>query len=95
MSLAGFIAVNVLPGIILVYLAAMILYTYRAIRGPTIPDHVLGVDALSYDLVVMLMAACVMLHSPLLAPVPLLLALWVYALDLYVAKYLEGKGLGG
>ncbi len=94
MSLASLLASTVLPPLLLLYLVAMLLYSYRALRGPTLPDSVLAVDALTYDLAVLFMAASVMVGSPILASVPLVLALWVYALDLYVAKYLEGRGLG-
>jgi len=31
------------------YIMAVVLYTIRLIRGPTIPDMVLAVDCLAYD----------------------------------------------
>ncbi|HDJ83416.1 MAG TPA: pH regulation protein F, partial [Desulfurococcaceae archaeon] len=31
---------------------------------------------------------------PILIPCAIVLALWIYALDVYVAKYLEAKEIG-
>jgi len=89
---------NVLLNIILyalpVYLLAFLLYVVRAVKGPTIPDMVLAVDALSYDLAAFLAILAVVFKIPILIPVAVVLALWVYALDIYVAKYLESKEMG-
>lgn len=89
---------NVLLNIILyalpVYLLAFLLYVVRAVKGPTIPDMVLAVDALSYDLAAFLAILAVVFKIPILIPVAIVLALWVYALDIYVAKYLESKEMG-
>jgi multicomponent Na+:H+ antiporter subunit F len=76
------------------YLTAVILYSYRLIRGPTIPDMVLAADALSYDLAVFLMALAVYYKTPFLTAPPLMLALWVYLLDVYVSKYLVTREVG-
>lgn len=76
------------------YLAAALLYLVRAIKGPTIPDQVLAVDLLSYNLAVLFAALGVFFREPILIIAVVPLALWIYALDVYVAKYLEGRGMG-
>ncbi len=79
---------------VIIYIVALTLYTVRVVRGPTVPDRILAVDALTYDLAALIAVIGLLLRSPLLVPSAIVLALWVYALDLYVAKYLEGRELG-
>ncbi|MEM4717446.1 MAG: monovalent cation/H+ antiporter complex subunit F [Desulfurococcaceae archaeon] len=76
------------------YILAIVLYSIRMIRGPTIPDMILAVDCLSYDLAVFLMALAVYYRTPFLIAPPLMLALWVYLLDVYVSKYLITREVG-
>jgi len=78
-----------------IYVFAFVLYTLRAIKGPTIPDIVLAIDALTYDLAAFLVVFAIFFRSPILVPTAIILALWVYALDIYIAKYLESKEMGG
>ncbi len=78
-----------------VYVLAFTLYTVRAVKGPTLPDTVLAIDAMTYDLAAFLAVLSILFHSPILIPTAIVLALWVYALDIYVAKYLESKDMGG
>ncbi len=80
--------------VIPIYIVSMVLYTIRAIKGPTLPDSVIAIDALSYVLGVLLVAFSIYLQSPILIPCALVLMLWVYALDVYVSKYLEAKEMG-
>lgn len=76
------------------YLVAIILYTIRLLKGPTIPDIVLAVDCLAYDLAVFLTAFSLYYKTPFLTAPPLMLALWVYLLDVYVSKYLTSREVG-
>lgn len=76
------------------YLAAVVLYTIRLIKGPTIPDIILAVDCLSYDLAVFLMALTLYYKTPFLIAPPIMLALWVYLLDVYISKYLVTREVG-
>ncbi len=78
-----------------IYMAAFTLYAVRAVKGPTIPDIVLALDAMTYDLAAFLAVLAIFFRSPILIPTAIVLALWVYALDIYVAKYLESKEMGG
>ena len=84
----------VLSFIMPIYITAFLLYIVRALKGPTIPDIVLAIDALSYDLAAFLAILAIYLKAPILIPCAIVLALWIYALDVYVAKYLEAKEIG-
>lgn len=84
----------VISWLIGLFITATILYVIRILRGPTIPDMVLAVDALAYDLAVMIIALAFLLDSAYLAVAALPLVLWAYILDMYVAKYLEKRGIG-
>lgn len=77
-----------------VYIAAFTLYAVRALKGPTIPDSVLAIDAMTFDLAAFLVVLAILFRSPVLIPTAIVLALWVYALDIYIAKYLESKEMG-
>lgn len=85
---------TVLKATIPIFIAAFILYIYRALKGPTISDQILAIDAMSYDLAVFFIVLSILLRNPLLVGVALVLALWIYALDIYVAKFLEKKEMG-
>lgn len=79
---------------IITYLASAILFLVRAVRGPTLFDRVLAIDALSYDLTVFM--ALIALHTsrPTIASPIILLSLWAFALDLYVLKFSTGPRAG-
>lgn len=76
------------------YVAAVTLYSVRLLKGPTIPDIILAVDCLSYDLAVFLMALTLYYKTPFLVAPSIMLALWVYLLDVYVSKYLVTREVG-
>lgn len=73
---------------------AFTLYIIRALKGPSISDTVLAIDAMTYDLAAFLVLLSIFFRSPILIPTAIVLALWIYALDIYVAKYLETKEMG-
>lgn len=76
------------------YLVAIVLYLVRVLKGPSISDRVLAVDALGFDMAAFLLILSLILRTPIMVTVALVLALWIYALDIYVAKYLEAKEMG-
>jgi len=76
------------------YLSAFIIYVVRAIKGPTIADAVLAIDCLSYDLAVFLAILAIYFKSAFLVSSAIILALWAYLLDLYIAKHLVSKEVG-
>ncbi len=76
------------------YIVAIVLYAVRVLKGPTVSDRVLAVDALGFDLAAFLTILSVLFRAPIMVTTALVLALWIYALDIYVAKYLESKEMG-
>jgi len=80
--------------IIPIYVAAFLIYVVRVVKGPSVSDRVLAVDALSFDLAAFLVILGILFKTPILVPIAIVLALWVYALDVYVAKYLEAREMG-
>ncbi len=83
-----------LASLIPLYIVAVILYAIRVLKGPTISDRVLAVDALGFDLAAFLTILSVLFKAPIMVTTALVLALWIYALDIYVAKYLESREMG-
>lgn len=76
------------------YIVSIMILLIRALKGPSISDQVLAIDVMTYATVVVMLLLAVYLKEPILAAVPIPLALWIYSLDIYVAKYLEKKELG-
>lgn len=79
---------------IAIYMVSFFLYLVRVIKGPTISDMVIAVDALGFDLAAFLVILSILFELPILIVCAIALTLWIYALDIYVAKYLEHKELG-
>ncbi|MCS7128909.1 MAG: monovalent cation/H+ antiporter complex subunit F [Sulfolobales archaeon] len=77
-----------------IYIASFTLYMVRALRGPTVPDTVLAIDAMTFDLAAFLVILAIFFESPILVATAIVLALWIYSLDIYVAKYLEAREMG-
>jgi multicomponent Na+:H+ antiporter subunit F len=77
-----------------IFLISASLYVVRLIKGPTIPDMILAVDCLSYDVSLFMALLAIYFRSPFLIVGAISLALWAYALDLYAAKWMEGRELG-
>lgn len=77
------------------YFIAFLLYVIRILKGPTLSDRVLAVDALGYDLAAFLTVLTILLRSPIIIVCSVVLILWIFSLDIYVAKYLEARELGG
>lgn len=80
--------------VLILYAAAIALFSIIALRGPTIGDQVLAIDAIAYATVVLIVLSSIYFKEPTLSVVAIPLALWIYALDIYVAKYLERGDLG-
>ncbi len=82
---------QLLPWFMSLFSLAMVIYTYRVLRGPTAPDMVLALDALTVDLVVLFILVALYYGTPYLAIGAIPLSAWVFILDIYVAKYLLHK----
>jgi len=80
--------------VIPLFIIAYTLYIVRILKGPTLPDRVLAVDALAFDLVVFLVVLGIYFKSPILPVTGVVLALWTYAFDIFIAKYLERREMG-
>jgi len=93
MSLEPYIETLII-GVIPVFLTAVVLYCVRIVKGPTIPDMVLAVDALSFDLAAFMCLLALYFKSAFLIAGAMILALWAYALDIFVAKYYIKRELG-
>lgn len=89
-SLATSFIVIIVP----IFLVAFILYVIRAVKGPSVPDSVLAIDALSYDAAAFMVVLAIYFKSPFLIPGAIILAIWAYALDIFVAKYYEKREIG-
>jgi len=77
-----------------VYMTSAVLFVLRTIRGPTVFDRVIAVDSLSYDLVVFMAMIALYTGRYVLAVCMVPIALWAYALDIYVSWYVEQKVKG-
>lgn len=78
----------------IIYITSIIILSIRALKGPTIGDQVLAIDTITYMTVVLFVLFSIYFKEPILTVVAIPLALWVYALDIYVSKYLERGDLG-
>ncbi len=85
----------ILTVLLALYFASFILYIVRLLKGPTLSDRVLALDSLGYDLAAFMLVLSIYLNSPMMAVCALSLALWIYAVDIYIAKYLEAREIGG
>lgn len=47
-----------------IYVVTALMYIIRLVKGPTIPDRVLALDALSFDLAVFLALLSIILENP-------------------------------
>lgn len=79
---------------VIVYSIAIVLAIIRVFKGPTIGDQVLALDVATYYTIVLFVLISIILREPILTVTAIPLALWVYALDIYVSKYLERGELG-
>lgn len=94
MNVEGLVSIT-LTVLIPFYVISFLLYVVRIIRGLTLPDRVLAIDSLGYDLAAFMIVLSILLRTPVVVVSGLVLALWIYALDIYVAKYLEAREMGG
>ena len=76
------------------YVVAFIVYAIRAFRGPSVVDVILAVDCLSFDVAAFMAILAVYFKSVFLVSGAIILALWAYLLDIYVAKHLVTKEVG-
>ncbi|MEM0004639.1 MAG: monovalent cation/H+ antiporter complex subunit F [Desulfurococcaceae archaeon] len=85
---------ELLLAVSILYTISIVLLTVIALKGPTLGDQVLAIDTITYASVVLMILFSIFFKEPILTVVAIPLALWIYALDVYVAKYLEKGDLG-
>ncbi len=90
-SIILWIIVTAIP----LYIVAFILYVIRGIRGPTVFDSVISIDAMCYDVAAFMVILSVYYSSYVLLGIAILLALWAYMLDIVIARYYEKISVGG
>ncbi len=76
------------------YLTAFIIYAVRVVRGPSIPDMMLAVDCMSFDIAAFMAILALYFKSIYLISGAIILALWAYLLDVYVANHLTRREVG-
>ncbi len=71
------------------YIVAFVLYLIRGVKGPTVFDTTIAIDAMCYDVAAFMVILAVYFNSYLLLSISILMALWAYILDVVVARYYE------
>ncbi len=71
------------------YIVAFILYVIRGVKGPTVFDSTISIDALCYDVAAFMVILSVYFRSYLLLGAAILMALWAYILDVVIARYYD------
>lgn len=89
-DVVNILLLSILP----IFIAAYTLYLVRVIKGPTLPDRVLAVDAFFFDVTVFIAVIGIILKQPYMMVTAIIFALWAYALDVYIAKYIERGEMG-
>jgi len=83
-----------IPYLIAALATACLICLVRAGLGPTAPDRVVAIDALTSLLVAALVLLGVWYRAPIYLDVALVYAFLAFLGTLAVAKYLEGRRLG-
>jgi multicomponent Na+:H+ antiporter subunit F len=72
-----------------ILLAAILVATWRILRGPTVADRIVGIDLLAFLSVGFIAALSVSTDQPVLLDVAIVLALVTFAGTVALARYLE------
>lgn len=80
--------------VIPIFSISYLLFLTVAYKGPTLSDRVLAADVFFYSMAVLFGITGILLRSPIMTACTVVLVLWAYALDIYIAKYLERGELG-
>ncbi len=84
----------IIPTIIIAFVGAGLLCLARAAWGPTAPDRVVSIDALTSLIIVALVLLGIQYKQSIFLDVALVYAFLAFIGTLAVSKYLEGKGVG-
>jgi len=83
----------ILPGIIIVLAGACLFCLVRAVLGPTAPDRVVAIDALTAIISAALVLLGVFYRESFFLDVALVYAFLSFLGTVAISKYLEGRGL--
>ena len=67
---------------------------YRAVLGPTVADHIIGINVIGSKTIVILVFLATIFHKSSYLDIALLYAMLLYISTLGFIKYLEGKNIG-
>ena len=84
----------IVPAMIIVFVGAGLMCLARAAWGPTAPDRIVSIDALTSMIIVALVLFGIQYKQPVFLDVALVYAFLAFIGTLAVSKYLEGKGVG-
>lgn len=84
---------DLLPGILIVVTGACFICLLRALRGPTAPDRVVAIDAITALSCAIMVILGVLYRESFYLDVALVYAFLSFLGTIAVAKYLEGRGL--
>ena len=84
----------ILIGILIVLIGACMFCSLRAVLGPTAPDRVVAIDALTSLMVAVLVILGVLYEASFYLDVALVYAILAFLGTLAIAKYLEGRRVG-
>lgn len=68
----------------------MLLSAIRIIKGPTVPDRVVGLDTLNTLVVALLVVLSAAFRTPVYVDVAIVYAVLSFIGTLFIAKYIEG-----
>ncbi|KUO40994.1 MAG: cation:proton antiporter [Hadesarchaea archaeon DG-33-1] len=83
----------IIPGIVIVLAGACLFCLLRAALGPTAPDRVIAIDALTSIIVACLVLLGVFYRTSFYLDVALVYAFLAFLGTIAISKYLEGRGL--
>ncbi len=84
----------ILLGVLIVLIGACLFCFLRAVLGPTAPDRVVAIDALTSLMVAALVILGVVYEASFYLDVALVYAMLAFLGTLAIAKYLEGRRVG-
>ena len=83
----------ILLGVLIVVLGAILFCAVRAALGPTAPDRVVAIDAITALMVASLVLLGIHYRASIYLDVALVYALLSFLGTLAISKYLEGRGI--
>ena len=83
----------ILLGVLIIVLGAILFCAVRAVLGPTAPDRVVAIDAITTLMVASLVLLGIHYRASIYLDVALVYAFLAFLGTLAVSKYLEGRGV--